>query len=187
MELKTTYFEKTGAENTPEVLSLVKQRAEELGLKTIVMASTTGEAALTAMDTLKGFKAIFVSHVTGFKEADVQQFSPDVRKTVEARGATVLTTTHAFAGLSRALRNKYQMPGPGDIIADTLRIFGQGMKVVCEIATMAADSGLVSTGESVISVGGSNRGADTAVVLKPTHTHTFFSLKIQEILCKPHF
>jgi hypothetical protein len=75
----------------------------------------------------------------------------------------------------------------GEIIADTLRIFGQGMKVVCEISMMAADSGLVRTDEDVIAIAGSSRGADTAVVLNPVNTHNFFDLKIREILCKPHF
>jgi len=40
MEGKTFYFEKEGRENTEEVLHIVKQRAEELGIKTIVVAST---------------------------------------------------------------------------------------------------------------------------------------------------
>jgi hypothetical protein len=75
----------------------------------------------------------------------------------------------------------------GETIADTLRIFGQGMKVVCEISMMAADSGLVRTDEDIIAIAGSSRGADTAVVLKPVNTHNFFDLKIREILCKPHF
>jgi hypothetical protein len=75
----------------------------------------------------------------------------------------------------------------GEVIANTLRIFGEGMKVVCEIAMMAADSGLVRTDEDVIAIAGSSRGADTAVVMKPANTHSFFDLKIKEILCKPHF
>jgi hypothetical protein len=85
------------------------------------------------------------------------------------------------------MRSKYNMYVLGEIIADTLRIFGQGMKVVCEISMMAADSGLVRTDEDVVTIAGSSRGADTAVVLKPVNTHNFFDLKIKEILCKPHF
>ncbi|MDD5083199.1 MAG: hypothetical protein PHU08_07510, partial [Dehalococcoidales bacterium] len=69
-------------------------------------------------------------------------------------------------------------------------IFGQGMKVVCEIAVMAADSGLVRVDEDVISIAGTGagsggRGADVAVVLKPTYAHLFFELEVREILCKP--
>jgi len=40
------------------------------------------------------------------------------------------------------------------------------MKVVVEIAMMAADAGTVRTDETVICVGGTGRGADTAVVIK---------------------
>jgi len=75
----------------------------------------------------------------------------------------------------------------GDVIANTLRIFGQGMKVVTEIALMAADAGLVRTDEDVIAIAGTGRGADTAVVLKPVNTEDFFDLRVKEILCKPHF
>jgi hypothetical protein len=128
-----------------------------------------------------------VSHVTGLREPDTQEFTEENRKLVESKGGVILTTTHAFGGLSRAMRSKYNMYVLGEIIADTLRIFGQGMKVVCEISMMAADSGLVHTDEDVIAIAGSSRGADTAVVLKPVNTHNFFDLKIREILCKPHF
>lgn len=75
----------------------------------------------------------------------------------------------------------------GDIIASTLRIFGEGMKVACEIAMMAADSGLVSTAEDIIAIAGTDSGADTAIVLRPVPSHQFFDLKVREILCKPRF
>jgi len=75
----------------------------------------------------------------------------------------------------------------GEIIAGVLRVFGQGMKVVCEIALMAADSGLVRVDEDIIAVGGTGGGADTAVVLRPVNGQNFFDLKVKEILCKPRF
>ena len=52
---------------------------------------------------------------------------------------------------------------------------------------MAADAGLVRTDENVISVGGTSRGSDTALVLTPVTSQNFFDLRIKEILCKPHF
>ena len=187
MELKMVYFEKPGGENTEEVLRIAKQRAEELGIKTIVVASTRGDTAVRATEVFNKSRVIVVSHVTGMREPDTHEFTEENRKIVEGKGVTILTTTHAFGGLSRAMRKKYNMYVLGEVIADTLRIFGQGMKVVCEIAMMAADSGLVRTDEDVIAIAGSSRGADTAVVLKPVNTHDFFDLKIREILCKPHF
>ena len=79
------------------------------------------------------------------------------------------------------MRNNYDMHVLGDVLADTLRIFGQGMKVVCEIAPMAADAGLVRTDEDVIVIAGTGHGADTAVVLTPVHSQYFFNLRHEDI------
>lgn len=185
MELKATYFDKVGMDNTTEVLRIAKQRAEELGIKTIVVASTSGDTAVKAMDVLQGLRVIVVTHVTGRREPNTREFTEKNRKIVDSKGGIVLTTTDAFAGLSRAMRNKYNMYVLGEVIADTLRIFGQGMKVACEIILMAADAGEVRTDEDVISIAGTSQGADTAVVLRPVNTHNFFDLKVKQVLCKP--
>jgi len=187
MELKTTYFENTGEENTEETLRIVKQRAEELGIKTVVVASTRGDTAAKATEVLGGFKIIAVSHVAGMRSPNTQTFTEENKKIVESKGGIVLTTAHTFSGLSAAMRKKFNTYIIGDIVANTLRIFSQGMKVVCEIAVMAADSGLVRTDEDIIAIGGTGRGADTAVVLRPVNSNDFFDLKVKEILCKPHF
>ncbi len=187
MELKTTYFENPGKENTEEVLRIVKQRAGELGIKTIVVASTVGDTAVKATDVFGGFKIIAVSHFTGYRGPDTQEFTEENKKIVESKGGIVFTSTHAFGGLSMAMRKKYNTYVIGDIVANILRIFGEGMKVVCEIAVMAADGGLVHTDEDIIAIAGTGRGADTAVVLRPVSSWDFFDLKVKEILCKPHF
>ncbi|MHB8105256.1 MAG: pyruvate kinase alpha/beta domain-containing protein [Dehalococcoidales bacterium] len=192
MELKTTYFEKPGGdENTAKTLALAKARAAELGIKTIVVASTVGKTSVKAVDVFKGCKVIIVTHTAGFREANTQEFTEESRKAVEAKGGIILTTTHAFGGIHRAL-NPASMPPPpslaiGDIVANTLRIFGQGMKVTCEIAAMAADAGLVRTDEEIISIGGTGRGADTAVVLQADYVHRFFNMRVKEIICTPRF
>ena len=187
MEAKTVYFDNPGRQNTAEVLRIARQRAEELGIKKIVVASTRGDTAVKAMDVLQGLRVIIVSHVTGFHEPNTQTFTEKNRKIVEGKGGIIVTAAHAFAGLSRALRHKHNMYVLGEITADTLRIFGQGTKVACEVTMMAADSGLVSTGEDVIAIGGTDLGADTALVIQSANTHRFFDLQVKEILCKPHF
>ena len=73
-----------------------------------------------------------------------------VFQALEARGIAVHTVTHAFGGLSRAMRSKFNTHVIGDIVANTLRIFGQGMKVAVEITLMAADCGAVRTDETVV-------------------------------------
>ena len=193
MELKTTYFERAGGENTEEVFRIAKQRAEELGIKTIVVASTQGATAVKAVDYFKGLKVIVVTHVTGLRDPNTQEFTEENRRIVEGKGGLIVTAAHAFSGLSRAMRQG-SIPEAsttyivGDLVAATLRIFGQGMKVVCEIAAMAADAGLIRVDEDVISIAGTGtmgRGADTAVVIQPSYSHTFFDSKVKEILCKP--
>jgi hypothetical protein len=190
MELKTTYFEKPGgAENTDKTLALAKARAKELGIKTVVVASTVGGTAVKAVNILKGYKVIVVTHVAGFREDNTQEFTEENRKIVESKGGIILTAAHAFGGIHRALGATGAPPLPtsaiGDVVAMTLRMFGQGMKVACEIAAMAADAGLVRTDEEIIAIGGTGRGADTALVLQPEYTHRFFNLRVKEIICKP--
>jgi len=185
MESRTVYFESPGAENTDATLGIARKRAEELGIKTVLVASTKGDTAVRAVESLSGLRVIIVTHSTGFRAPDTQSFTEENRALVESKGGILLTTTHLFAGLSRAMRNKFSTYIIGDVVASTLRILGEGMKVVCEISTMAADSGLVRTDEEVIAIAGTGRGADTAVVLKPVNSQNFFELKVKEVLCKP--
>jgi hypothetical protein len=185
MEARIVYFDQPGRQNTEEVLRLAKTRAEELGTKSILVASSTGETALKAMEVFKGAKIVAVSHFTGMKEPNTQEFTEENRRRVISAGGSVLTATHLFSGLGRAMRKKFKMYLFEETVANTLRIFGQGMKVVCEIVLMAADAGLVRTDEDIIVIAGTGRGADTAVVLRPVNSEDFFDLRVREILCKP--
>jgi len=54
VELKTVYFEHPGAETTETALSITRERARELGIKKILVASTTGDTAVKAMDAFQG-------------------------------------------------------------------------------------------------------------------------------------
>lgn len=181
----TVYFQRAGKDNTDETLKLAWKRAEELDIKTIVVATTSGDTGLKAATLFKGYKVVVVTHCYGMTGPDEQQLEPDKKSAIEAQGGKILTTTHAFAGVSRAIRRKLNTYQASEIMAATLKIFGEGVKVVCEIVLMAADSGLVSTREDVIAIGGTGRGADTAAVIKPAHAHDFFDMKVKEIICKP--
>ncbi|MFC2056908.1 pyruvate kinase alpha/beta domain-containing protein [Chloroflexota bacterium] len=187
MELKTVYFENPGEKNTDEVLHIAKRRAKELDIKTVIVASTRGDTAVKAVEVFEGMKVVVVSHVTGMREPNIQELTDESRLRIESRGGIVLTAEHAFTGIEGAMRKKFNMHLLGDIIASTLRVLGQGMKVSCEITLMATDAGLVRNGEDVIAIGGSRSGADTAVVLMAVNTRDFFDMKVKEILCKPHF
>jgi hypothetical protein len=184
-EIQSVYFAESGSANTEKTLEIAKKRSEQLGIKTIVVASTSGETGVRAVKLLPNCKVVVVSHATGFPAPDAQELTPQNRATIMGKGGLVLTATHAFGGVGRAVRRRFNTYQVDDIMAQTLRVFGQGAKVACEIVLMAADAGLIRTDEEVISIGGTGSGADTALVIKPAHTQDFFELKVREVLCKP--
>ena len=182
-----TYFHRPGPENTERVLQIAKARAEQLGIKSIVVATTTGSAGVRASEVFGGCNLVVVTHSSGFKEPNTQELTEENRQEMLANGAHILTSQHAFGGVGRAVRKKLQTYELEEIIAYTLRILGEGMKVACEITLMAADAGLIRVGEPTIAIGGTGRGSDTAVLVLPANAQTFFDIRIMEILCKPGF
>lgn len=184
--LNCRYFLSPGPKNTEATLEAALERAKVLNIKNILVSSCSGETAFKALDLFgKHFSLIIVTHVTGFKKPDHQQLPENDRKLLLERGASVLTAQHAFGGVGRAFRNKTGTYQIDEIIAYTLRTFGQGTKVAIELTLMAADAGLIRTDEDVISIGGTGTGVDTALLIKSAHTHNFFDLKVKEIICKP--
>ena len=133
----------------------------------------------------KDIKVIAFTHVTGYAKPDTQELDEKDRRELESQGVTVLTCQHAFGGVGRGVRNKLATYQVDEIIAYALRIFGQGAKVAIEVALMAADAGLVRTDEDIISVGGTAKGVDAALVLQPANSSRFFDLKVKEVICKP--
>lgn len=185
-EAPCLYFRKPGGKNTKAVLEAVSRRAKELSIRKVVIATCSGRTAYEALKILDGdIKIIAVTHVTGYEKHDHQELSFEDRIALEKQGVTVLTCQHAFGGVGRAVRNKLATYQVDEIIAYTLRIFGQGVKVAIELALMTADAGLVRTDEDIISIGGTARGVDSAVVLTPANSAMFFDLKVREVICKP--
>jgi hypothetical protein len=184
--VQSVYFEKPGPKNTARTLEIARQRADELGIRTVLVASTWGRTGVQAAKVFEDYDVVVVTHSTGFSQPNVQELEEENRVAIEEAGVTILTCQHAFGGVNRAVRRHLGTYMNDEIIAYTLRTFGEGMKVCFEIAVMAADAGLVRVGEPCIVIAGSGRGADTAVVLVPSHTQDFFDLHVMEVLAKPH-
>lgn len=177
------YWKNKGPANTAATAEAAIKRAQELGIRHVVVASCSGSTVEHFLD--KGLEVVCVTHHVGFMSPGEDEMPPAVREKLTAKGVRILTTTHLLAGVDRALRHKFGGVYPAEIIAQTLRIFGQGVKVCVEVAGMALDAGLIPYGEEIIAVGGSGTGADTAVVVVPAHSNNFFDTKIKEIICKP--
>jgi hypothetical protein len=182
---QSVYYDQPGPQNTARTLEVARRRAEELGIRTVLVASTRGATGVQAAQQLRGYDVVVVTHASGFHGPNTQELSPENRAAIEAAGARVLTCQHALGGIGRAVRKKWGTYTIDEIVAQTLRIFGQGMKVCVEIALMAADAGLVMVGEPCVAIAGTGRGADTAVVLVPANVEQFFDVRVMEVLAKP--
>ncbi|ATW27286.1 pyruvate kinase alpha/beta domain-containing protein [Candidatus Formimonas warabiya] len=176
-------FEKKGKQNTQETIEIAVKRAQELNIKHVVVASCSGETAEKFLGC--GLNIICVTHQVGYSKPGEDEMSQEMREALQRQGVKILTTTHLLAGVDRALRFKFQGIYPAEIIAGTLRMFGQGVKVCIEVAVMALDAGLIPFGEEVVVVGGTGFGADTAMVLTPAHSAYIFDTNVKEILCMP--
>ena len=181
------FFKEPGANNTQTTLEAVRERVKLSGIKKIVLATNSGDTALKAVDLLKELDVKIIA-VTLHAGTWKLYGEPDWDKVREAEnlGVKFLTATHALMGnVGSAIKEKFGGLPDTELIAYTLYCFSQGMKVAVEVAVMAADAGLISPEKEVIAVGGTNQGADTAIVLKPAYSTSFFDLKIREIIAMP--
>ena len=180
MESKIVYFEDIGPENTDATFELVLERLKALGIKKLVLASTTGAAAKKAMEFFKdaGVKLIVVPHQHDFHR-DRNAFPQELVKALRESGHDVHFGTMLFHtdGL-------YETTTP-TVMANLLRCFCQGVKVCFEIVLMVTDAGLVANCEKVIVVAGTARGSATALVMQAASSQHPKRLRVNEIICKP--
>lgn len=179
------YFKKAGKHNSAETLETVKTAIKEKDIKYVVVASSNGHTAKLFAEAKLGVNLIWVTHAAGFRVPGEIEAAESLRNELSAAGVKVLTATHVLSGAERGISNKAGGMYPIEIMANALRMMGQGTKVCVEVSVMALDAGLIPFGEDIIAVGGTNEGADTAVIIQPAHASDIFGTWISEILCKP--
>ncbi len=177
------YWKSSGKAHTRQTVELSLAKAKEYGINHIVVASCTGATAALLAGKIEN--AVCVTHANGYSGPGTNEMTPETRKSLTDQGIHVLTTTHVLSGAERGISRKFNGAYPVEIIAHTLRMFGQGVKVCVEIAVMALDAGLIPYGQDIIAIGGTAEGADTAVVIRPAHASNIFSTSISEVICKP--
>ena len=96
-----TYFDKPGKENTEPTLQIAKERAEELGLRQVLIASTSGDTGRRGAEVFADQDLVVVSHSAGFSKPNFQALTEENREAILANGARVLTCQHAFGGDKR--------------------------------------------------------------------------------------
>jgi len=182
---KTIYFRESGNQNTESLLGFVKEYVEKEDIKDVVVASTSGETGAKASKILRGCNIVVVTHCFGFQEPGKTQLQEEYRREILANGAKIFTGVHALSSVERAIRKDFGTHQPLELIANVLRLMGEGTKVCVEITLMAADAGLIPVDRDVIAIAGTGRGADTALRIRPANAARFFDLKIREIVAKP--
>ncbi|MCD6095643.1 MAG: hypothetical protein J7J99_03650 [Thermoprotei archaeon] len=182
------YFDKPGPQNTEKTIEIAKKRAKELNIKYIVVATSSGETGIKVAEAFKDMDIQIIAvtlHAGRWKVYEAPD--PEKIKRLKEMGVKVLTCTHALLGnIEMAIRERFgggMMPA--ELIAHTLYRFSQGMKVAIEVTLMAADAGLIPVDKEVIAIAGTDKGADTALVLKPAYTNEFFNLEVREIIAMP--
>jgi hypothetical protein len=187
MEKKVVYFEKVGKENTGTCLEVVRQTLSEGRQRHVVVATTTGSTGLLFSEAFRGGLAsiVVVTHSAGFRGPNSFEVPEDTLNKIKGNGAKVYTGTILTHSLETAFASKFSGLYPAMIVAQSLRRFGEGAKVCCEIVLMATDAGLIPEGEEVIAVAGTAYGADTVMVLKSAASKRFLDLRVLEILAKP--
>ena len=179
-------FEKPGKENTEKTLEIAFDRAQRDSLWLLV-ATTTGETAVLAAKEAQRRGVLDRLIIVGsVPDKGVQKMTPENQKILSDMKVPVVFTTHVLSGAERGLSTRFHGVYPVEIIAHSLRMLSQGVKVAVEISVMALDCGVLPYGVPVVAVGGTGRGADTACVVTPAGGNAILDCKVHEILCKPY-
>jgi hypothetical protein len=170
-----TYFRTPGQQNTEELTKVVAERIKRGGIDAVAVATTSGRSAFTVARAMpEGTRVYAVNFQAGYAGPS-RQPDPKVRQEAEELGVVFMPEEP----VARYLKD---ISGH---IPDTLRRFGQGMKVAVEVIMQAVEVGHISSGATAIGIGGSSRGSDVAIVAKAAGPDEFSRFWISEILAKP--
>ncbi len=174
----------TSEKSTEEVLDIAKDYAGEHGIENVVVATTRGETGSKAGELFVNQNVVAVTHSTGFREEGEQELKEENREKMEENDVEIFTGPMPFHSWNDHYRKEKGSIMPSTIIADTLRLLGQGTKVCVEIVSMATDAGLVPP-EPVLAIAGTGYGADTVLLIEGKNSRKFFDMKIKEVVAKP--
>ena len=188
------YFDEPGERNTDYVVEAVKKRVSVTGVKHVVVASTSGKTAVRFAEALGNqVSLIAVSEPRYIKEwgSSWPIMEKSYKKRLEELGVTVLDRAPYVFHSSVLEGSKWSQATPEMILRETFYTLGQGFKVATEVVLTAVACGVLEPYQDVIGVGGTERGADTALILRATYPATVFSkdpdkrLEIREVIAMP--
>jgi len=172
-----------------EVLKHCFRYCLEHDIKDIVVASTSGltgvlAAEINAKDHKGKFNVVVVTHCAGFRDPNKDEREGHNMKKIREYGAKLHTGTMVFHNINDAFRSKNYLSDL-TVMAETLRMMGQGTKVAVETVLMATDAGLIPAQKDVFSIAGTGVGADTGVLILSANSRRALKLKIKDVVIKP--
>ena len=171
-----TYFETAGPANTEAALAAARAYIANRGIKSVVVASGSGRTGARAVEVFQGHNVVVVTRSVGFAGPNKHDLLPEYVEQIRAGGGQILTCQHTFGGFARAVRRKLGTYQLDEIVSFVLRNFCEGIKVCCEISTMAADAGLVRAGEETLVIAGTGSGRRLGRDLAPGQRARLFSI-----------
>ena len=189
MSRPTFYFDVHGEVNTDKTIELARERAVELGVGKVVVASETGLTALRVLDAFPGSEVVVVSSaagtlVEGSVIGDLRIGIPDeaILGELLGRGARVVRGTDPFWNLAAHT----QLVDVGRLGMMFYKVVCGGLHVCMTAVLEATDAGHLAQGEEVVALAGSFVGLDTAIVAGAANSVNFFdAFEVREIICKP--
>ncbi len=184
-------FEKPGRQNTEEAIRIAVERAKEMGAP-LLCATTQGVSGKRLCEVAKEMgcegKIVICTSAYGTRVTAPGKnlLEEENCETMKEYGVTFVTAAHILSGVERAMSAQFKGIYPTEIIAHSLRMFSQGVKVAVEIGSMALDAGALPHGVPVVTLAGTGGGVDTVVIISPAHANRIFDTKIHEILCMPY-
>ena len=188
------YFDKPGEENTGLVIEAVAQRLEAGITKRVIVASTSGEAALKFGHALKGKGELLCVLEAPYRREWGEEWpclKQEFRQELERLGIAIIDRAPYVFHNSVLEAARWSDTSPERLVKETLYCFGQGMKVAVEVVLTGVSCGYLTPYQDVIGVGGTGKGADTAIVLRATYPACLFDkdpskrLEIKEIIAMP--
>jgi len=188
------YFDESGEENTRWVIEAVSQRLEVGGIRQVIIASTSGETAVAFARSLKGKAELICVSEAPYRREWGEEWpclKQEFRQELESLGVNIMEKVPYVFHSSVVEAARWPNISPEQLVKETLYSFGQGMKVAVDVALTAVSCGYVAPYQDVIGVGGSGKGADTAIILRATYPASLFDkdpakrLEIKEIIAMP--
>jgi uncharacterized protein len=209
-------LDRPGPVNTGTIVEIVKEAA--FRVDAIVVASITGDSALKIADAAGRKKVVCVTCPQGMawetegmetgvfagipelrdlrdawksegRERIPMEISQKNRALLERKGVAVIQGTIPFFGPSFSMRIHLGHISSLDIMAKTLELFSPGTLVGMECVMMAVDAGALPEGITVLCCAGTERGLDTAWIVRSAASANVFhperGFRFIELLAKP--